>query len=129
MFEILKNDYSLFIREDDGKKIGVLTLKNDDIYKDVDILEKEEMLFLNSFPNIESLIKENTALFVSYDKEEEVFVSSIKDKTTIGEYNDEVVWNNNFNTISKGKDFMSSLENLESSLLNINERSNSVWMI
>ena len=121
MLEILEKDYSLFIREDNGKKIGLLTLKDDDVYKSVYELNDDELFFLSTFSNIDDLVSEDTAISVLYNKENKEYVAEIKQKTTIGEYNDQVVWN----TVksSSGSDFMEAVENLDRSLANNNSNS------
>ncbi len=124
MFEILKEDYTLFIRDYKGRRIGVLTLKDDNVYKDVDELGEDELVFLYTFNNIEPLINDDTALSVVYDKNTNQYVSSIKKKIITGEYNDKIVWNTSIS--SKGPDFMQSLDKLDQNLAISNERNKAI---
>lgn len=116
MFECLKDGYTFFARYDSGTLVATLTLKDDDIYKEVIKLNEDEIVFLYTFGNIESSLDDDTALSVIYDREQNRFISSIQDKITTGEYNDKVVWNTK--TSSMGSNFIDSLNNLDDKLLN-----------
>ena len=100
---------------DKGNLIATLTLKEGDIYKDVVKLEDDELVFLYTFSNIESSLSDDSGLSIIYDSEKDKFISSIKNKTSIGEYNDKIVWNTK--TSGEGEDFVTSLNNLENNLL------------
>lgn len=115
MFECLKDGYNFFAKYDKGNLIATLTLKEEDIYKDVVILEDDELIFLYTFKNIESSLSDDSGLSIIYDSEKDKFISSIKNKTSIGEYNDKIVWNTK--TSGEGEDFVTSLNNLENNLL------------
>lgn len=119
MFECLKDGYTFFAKYDKGNLIATLTLKEEDIYKDVVKLEDDELVFLYTFQNIESSLSDDSGLSIIYDSERNKFISSIKNKTTIGEYNDKIVWNTK--TSGEGEDFVTSLNNLENNLLVKNE--------
>ncbi len=122
MFECLKDGYTFFVRYDTGALVATLTLKDDDIYKDVDRLDGDELEFLDKFPNIKSLLNEEVGLSIVYDNVQEKVISSLKRKNFIGEYNDEIVWNNKISDV--GIDFMDALNRLENKLLDENERRN-----
>lgn len=115
MFECLKDGYNFFAKYDKGNLIATLTLKEGDIYKDVVKLEDDELVFLYTFSNIESSLSDDSGLSVMYDSEKDKFISSIRNKTSIGEYNDKIVWNTK--TSGEGDDFVTSLNNLENNLL------------
>lgn len=115
MFECLKEGYTFFAKYDNGILVAMLTLKENNDYKDVFKLEEDELFFLSTFPNIESTLSDDSGLSVTYDNEQNKFISSIKNKTYIGEYNDIIVWNTK--TSGEGNDFMTSLSELENSLL------------
>lgn len=115
MFECLKDGYNFFAKYDKGNLIATLTLKEEDIYKDVVKLEDDELVFLYTFSNIESSLSDDSGLSIIYDSEKDKFISSIKNKTSIGEYNDKIVWNTK--TSGEGEDFVTSLNNLENNLL------------
>ena len=103
MFECLKDGYNFFAKYDKGNLIATLTLKEGDIYKDVVKLEDDELVLLYTFNNI------------------------IKNKTSIGEYNDKIVWNTK--TSGEGDDFIASLNNLENNLLVKTEERRFKWKI
>ena len=115
MFECLKDGYNFFAKYDKDNLIATLTLKEGDIYKDVVKLEDDELVFLYTFSNIESSLSDDSGLSIIYDSEKDKFISSIKNKTSIGEYNDKIVWNTK--TSGEGEDFVTSLNNLENNLL------------
>lgn len=115
MFECLKDGYNFFAKYDKGNLIATLTLKEGDIYKDVVKLEDDELVFLYTFSNIESSLSDDSGLSVMYDNRNNKFISSIRNKTYIGEYNDKIVWNTK--TSGEGDDFIASLNNLENNLL------------
>ncbi len=127
MFESLKEGYTFFARYDEDTLVATLTLKDNGIYKDVDKLEDAELSFLSRFKNIESLLDDKTGLSIIYDDEQNKFISSIKNKTFVGEYNDEIVWNNKIS--GEGTSFMDSLERLEEKLSNNYERRSVWWRI
>ena len=115
MFECLKDGYNFFAKYDKDNLIATLTLKEGDIYKDVVKQEDDELVFLYTFSNIESSLSDDSGLSIIYDSEKDKFISSIKNKTSIGEYNDKIVWNTK--TSGEGEDFVTSLNNLENNLL------------
>lgn len=93
MFDLLNKEYTLFIRYDDDELSGIYTLRDDDIYKDIIELELDQMKFLLDYPSVFHSLSNDYALSLSYDHREKNYVSSIKKSTKIGEYNDEIVWN------------------------------------
>lgn len=121
MLEKLKEVYTFFARYDENILVATLTLKDSDVYKDVDRLEDDEIAFLNDFDNIKKSLSEEIGLSIVYDSEDDKYISSIKNKAIIGEYNDKVVWNDKINSI--GIDIMTSLNSLDSKLLEEKERS------
>lgn len=114
MVEKIKNGYNLFIKKNDEELVGTLTLKDEDIYKDIIELNDNDMKFIDNFSNIESLISNDKALSISYDNEKSRFMSSIKEKAFIGEYNDEIIWNDILT--NKGVDIFESLNNLSANI-------------
>lgn len=121
MLEKIKEGYTFFARYDEDNLVATMTLKDNDIYKDVDRLEDSELYFLNDFDNIKELLNEEIGLSIVYDSDEDKYISSIKNKAIIGEYNDKVVWNDKVSSI--GIDIISSLNSLDSKLLKERERS------
>lgn len=121
MLEKIKEGYTFFARYDEDNLVATMTLKDNDIYKDVDRLENSELDFLNDFDNIKELLNEEIGLSIVYDSDEDKYISSIKNKAIIGEYNDKVVWNDKVSSI--GIDIISSLNSLDSKLLKERERS------
>lgn len=121
MLEKIKEGYTFFARYDEDNLVATMTLKDNDIYKDVDRLEDSELNFLNDFDNIKELLNEEIGLSIVYDNDEDKYISSIKNKAIIGEYNDKVVWNDKVSSI--GIDIISSLNSLDSKLLKERERS------
>ena len=114
MVEKIKNGYNLFIKKNDEELVGTLTLKDEDIYKDIIELNDNDMRFIDNFSNIENLISNDKALSISYDNEKCRFMSSIKEKAIIGEYNDEIIWNDILT--NKGVDIFESLNNLSTNI-------------
>lgn len=121
MLEKIKEGYTFFARYDEDNLVATMTLKDNDIYKDVDRLEDSELNFLNDFDNVKELLNEEIGLSIVYDSDEDKYISSIKNKAIIGEYNDKVVWNDKVSSI--GIDIISSLNSLDSKLLKERERS------
>lgn len=121
MIEKIENGYTLFMKKNEQELIGTLTLKDDNIYKDIIELNKGDMLFINEFPNIYNKIDENNALSIIYDKEKNRFVSSINEKINIGEYNDKMIWNDTLN--NSGHDIFESLNHLNDHIEDNIERS------
>lgn len=121
MLEKIKEGYVFFVRYDENSLVATMTLKDNDIYKDVDRLEDSELNFLNDFDNVKELLNEEIGLSIVYDSDEDKYISSIKNKAIIGEYNDKVVWNDKVSSI--GIDIISSLNSLDSKLLKERERS------
>lgn len=121
MLEKIKEGYTFFARYDEDNLVATMTLKDNDIYKDVDRLEDSELDFLNDFDNIKELLNEEIGLSIIYDSDEDKYISSIKNKAIIGEYNDKVVWNDKVCSI--GIDIISSLNSLDSKLLEDKKRS------
>ena len=121
MLDKIKEGYKLFIRKEEDEKIGTLTLNDEDIYKDIVELNDNDMEFLDEYPNIDDILSDDVALCIVYNEEKERFMSDIKQKVLIGEYNDQVVWNSIFHNI--GIDIMESLNHLEDNIVRTNERS------
>ena len=121
MLDKIKEGYKLFIRKEEDEKIGTLTLNDEDIYKDIVELNDNDMEFLDEYPNIDDILSDDVALYIVYNEEKERFMSDIKQKVLIGEYNDQVVWNSIFHNI--GIDIMESLNHLEDNIVRTNERS------
>ncbi len=74
--------------------IGTLTLKGEGTdYKDIDPVEPGDMEFIKEYSFIYDMLRDGYALFVSYQKEEDEFFVSIREKVITGEYQDIVTWN------------------------------------
>lgn len=121
MINKIKSGYTLFIKKDNENLIGTLTLKDNDIYKEIIELKDEEMIFISEFSNIYNFLSNERALVIKYDVEKNRFISSINKKVNIGEYNDKFVWNDTFN--NSGQDIIESLNHLDEYINDNIERS------
>lgn len=116
MEDIIKSGYQLFIkRQENGELIGTLTLKDDNNYKDIDEVENREMKFIEKYPLIEKTVDYNHALSVVFLPNTNEFLVSIKSQTLIGEYQDQIIWENMLDNKNK---------NLDLALYKLNEKLN-----
>ncbi len=89
------NGYNLFIRKNNQNKlIGSLSEKDEtNNYIDIEQLDEANLNFIKDYPNLYDCLSSEKALFITYLMNEKEFFVTIKNKMMIGEYNDNLVWN------------------------------------
>ena len=98
MEEKLKTGYELFIKKDTkGDLIGAYRLTENDTVIDFNELNQEELEFMDNLSNIKNSLSDYY-LVMSYNKEDNRFISSLKSLTYYGNYNENRV----FETIKEG---------------------------
>ena len=92
MEEKLKTGYELFIKKDTkGDLIGAYRLTENDIVIDFNELDQEELDFMDNLSNIKNSLSDYY-LVMSYNKEDNRFISSLKSLTYYGNYNENRVF-------------------------------------
>ena len=92
MEEKLKTGYELFIKKDTkGDLIGAYRLTENDTVIDFNELDQEELDFMDNLSNIKNSLSDYY-LVMSYNKEDNRFISSLKSLTYYGNYNENRVF-------------------------------------
>ena len=92
MEEKLKTGYELFIKKDTkGDLIGAYRLTENDTVIDFNELNQEELDFMDNLSNIKNSLSDYY-LVMSYNKEDNRFISSLKSLTYYGNYNENRVF-------------------------------------
>ena len=92
MEEKLKTGYELFIKKDTkGDLIGAYRLTENDTVIDFNELDQEELDFMDNLSNIKNSLSDYY-LVMSYNKEDNRFISSLKSLTYCGNYNENRVF-------------------------------------
>ena len=114
MEDIIKQGYQLFIkRQENGELIGSFTLKDEKNYKDIDAAEKDQMQFLTKYPMITETLDSSHSLSIIYLTESCEFLVSIQEQFLIGEYQDQIIWEDQL---------VNQNENLDEALNQLNEQ-------
>ena len=92
MEEKLKTGYELFIKKDTkGDLIGAYRLTENDTVIDFNELDQEDLGFMDNLSNIKNSLSDYY-LVMSYNKEDNRFISSLKSLTYYGNYNENRVF-------------------------------------
>ena len=92
MEEKLKTGYELFVKKDTkGDLIGAYRLTENDTVIDFNELDQEELDFMDNLSNIKNSLSDYY-LVMSYNKEDNRFISSLKSLTYYGNYNENRVF-------------------------------------
>lgn len=101
MEEKLKTGYELFIKKDTkGDLIGAYRLTENDTVIDFNELDKEDLGFMDNLSDIKNSLSDYY-LVMSYNKEDNRFISSLKSLTYYGNYNENRVFKTIKETSSK----------------------------
>ena len=101
MEEKLKTGYELFIKKDTkGDLIGAYRLTENDTVIDFNELDQEELDFMDNLSNIKNSLSDYY-LVMSYNKEDNRFISSLKSLIQYGNYNENRVFKTIKETSSK----------------------------